>query len=243
MLAYEKPLFAGIPELEELHIYDEPLRQAVERCHVPWDPYGNEVNPLIELGANEGLLPGRPAEETLLIRDIVVRWTKPDLDCTWDNLQEAAENLETHVLTDADFRVYKKDEHRYYSMRIQIEETAKIVIALSQVLQGLSDYFFAEGTRSFSLDPYYKFTKLLAWHNNLDEMKATWIVLMKRVRLAVKHIKRYFNKLRAVLSDLGDAYSDSSYNSTTPTEQEAVARASPRTALKAYLTRDDYAAE
>lgn len=66
---------------------------------------------------------------------------------------------------------------------------------------------------------------------------------MKRVRLATKHIKRSINKLHAVLSDLGDAYSYSSYNSTTPTEQEAVARASARSSLKAYLTREDYAAE
>lgn len=69
--------------------------------------------------------------------------------------------------------MYRQDGYDLFSMRIQIEETAKIIAALTQVFEGLSEYFFVKGTRSFALDPGYKFTRLLAWHYSLDEMKAT----------------------------------------------------------------------
>ena len=65
-------IFSGIPIMNSFPIYEESLHTSVERYHVAWDQWTDE-DPLTAYGVLKGVLPGRPPEEALVIRDIIIR--------------------------------------------------------------------------------------------------------------------------------------------------------------------------
>ncbi|KAF9541066.1 hypothetical protein CPC08DRAFT_730869 [Agrocybe pediades] len=72
------PIFRGIPVAKEIPIYDEPIHDSIVRYHEAYDPL-TDRDPLEEFGAVNGYLPDRPAEEAMMLWDIVICWSYPHL--------------------------------------------------------------------------------------------------------------------------------------------------------------------
>ncbi|KAF8173670.1 hypothetical protein BJ912DRAFT_931803 [Pholiota molesta] len=74
-------IFQGISVMDRFKLFDEPLHVSISRYYPPWDEW-NDEDPLADYGAVDGHLPqGRPDEEALLLREVLIRWSHPDHLC------------------------------------------------------------------------------------------------------------------------------------------------------------------
>ncbi|KAF9549473.1 hypothetical protein CPC08DRAFT_595857, partial [Agrocybe pediades] len=199
-------------------------------------------DPLKEFGAVEGLLPDRPPEEAMLLRDIVIRWTYPHLMCLWESLPQGVELFLKTSVTVSELIAYDlSDDSTCYGLpKERLNEFAQLVLALSQILTTFAEFFYRGKKSAFSLDPNFSLLRLLAWHSKPYEISLTIPVLQRRCEIAVIHIKKYFNKIRSIFTDDERAESIASYNSSTPTERSRLAHLSPRSVLIHLAARDDY---
>lgn len=212
-------IFAGISYVNKLDITVEPLLLSVQRWHAKYIP-GSHIDPLFEFGIVDGCLPGRSIEETAFFRNIVLRWSMPHCQCFWDSLPDAVEEFTSRDFTVRDLVPVAQDDLSFYSMLApRLNQIAQMELALTQVLQGLTDFLQQDRGVAFTLDPNFNLVRLLAWHDNPTEMILTLPVIQDRARLAVKHIKKLFNQVRANLLPYDETKSVSSYNSTTPEER------------------------
>ena len=78
--------------MKTAHAYEETLLESLARCHHPWSP-DEDSDPLIGFGVEEGALPGLTLSQTMLFRDIVIRWTEPHQNLDWQSLEDY-----THML-------------------------------------------------------------------------------------------------------------------------------------------------
>ncbi|KAF9544397.1 hypothetical protein CPC08DRAFT_730288, partial [Agrocybe pediades] len=91
-LTESSPIFKGISVAEDIPLYDEPIHNSIVRYHESFDPLSDR-DPLEEFGAVNGYLPDRPAEEAMMLRDIVIRWTYPHLMCLWQDLPQGVKSF------------------------------------------------------------------------------------------------------------------------------------------------------
>ncbi|KAF8173664.1 hypothetical protein BJ912DRAFT_797694, partial [Pholiota molesta] len=161
----------------------------------------------------------------------------------WTDLPSAVDNLQRQRLTIKDLVTYDEKGTKFYSFHARLLEIGMIVLALSQIIRSLADFFYGEKRQTFVIDKDFQFLRMLAWNDNPDEMIVTYIVLQRRCANAVKHVHQYLNKLKKVFSKPGniiDNVSISSYDSTTPSERSRIDKLSPRSTLQTYLMREDY---
>lgn len=120
---------------------------------------------------------------------------------------------------------------------------ARIVLALTQILGLFADYFFSTNSQSFVVDKDFELMRSLAWNDNREIMVAAFVNLQRRCSVAIVQIRRNFNKLDRILLGRDEAMSVASYNTTTPSERDRMAFASPRSSFKAFLMREDFASD
>ncbi|KAF8164338.1 hypothetical protein BJ912DRAFT_1068412 [Pholiota molesta] len=245
MMEVPKSIFDGITVMNGIVIYDEPLQASVSRLHPPWIEFSEDVDPLDAYGGVDGMLEGRPAEEALWIRDILIRWTYPDLDCNYENLPNLVETVTATKLTVNDLIEYNSiTGTKFYSFHSKLLDLGLALQALTQILRAFTDFFYGHDASSFYPDRDFKLLRLLAWHTQPEEMVATYKVLQRRCSLAVVHVTKHLNKIKKVfLLDREEAFSVSSYNSTTGSERIRIDDLSPRSTLRTYLSRDDFASD
>ncbi len=73
-------VFEGIDRASDINIYVEPLYYSVSKWHVLFD-FRTDLDPLHELGAVNGMLPGRPSEDAYNLRNLILRWSLPHCQC------------------------------------------------------------------------------------------------------------------------------------------------------------------
>lgn len=136
--------------------------------------------------------------------------------CIWDNLPEAIADFAKQTYAARDLTVVEKSDNSVYSMLPdRLLYFGHIVLALTQVLQGLSDLLGYLQEQSFEIDLGFNMICLLAWHKNPIEMVLTIPLLQERTVLAVKHIHKLFNAIKKSVLPFNEAISISSYNSTS----------------------------
>ncbi|KAF9542389.1 hypothetical protein CPC08DRAFT_650220, partial [Agrocybe pediades] len=211
------------------------------RYHETYDPLADR-DPLEEFGAVGGLLPDRPAEEAMMLRDIVIRWSYPHLMCLWESLPQGVNSFLKARVTITELIAYNlpNDTTSYGLPKERLNEFAQIILALSQILATFAEFFYRGKKSSFTVDVNFSLLRLLAWHAKPTEIALTVPLLQRRCEIAVIHIKKYFNKIRSIFTDDERAESVASYNSSTPSERSRLARLSPRSVLIHLAARDDY---
>lgn len=242
MMTPHRSIFEGIAVMKQYPVYDEFIHASLERYHEPWDQWEDE-DPLAPFGAVNGLLPNRPAAEAIALRALVMRWTSPEKDCHWSSLQEAVDNMCQVSLRIEDMVPFPYLNKIKYSLHARLDAYARIVLALTQILGLFADYFFSTNSQSFVVDKDFELIRSLAWNDNREIMVAAFIILQRRCSVAVVQIRRNFNKLVRVLLARDETLSAASYNSTTPSERDRMAFASPRSSFKAFLMREDFASD
>ncbi|KAF8200965.1 hypothetical protein BJ912DRAFT_1054425 [Pholiota molesta] len=150
-------IFQGISVMDRFELFDEPLHASISRYYPPWDEW-NDEDPLADYGAVDGHLPqGRPDEEALLLREVLIRWSHPDTDCTWTDLPSAVDNLQRQRLTIKDLVTYDEKGTKFYSFHARLLEIGMIVLALSQIIRSLADFFYGEKRQTFVIDKDFQF--------------------------------------------------------------------------------------
>lgn len=233
-------ILAGIRYVNHLDVCVEPLLLSVQKWHARYVP-GMDVDPLFEFGILDGRLPGRSLEDTAHLRNIVLRWSTPHCQCFWDSLPEAVEEFASRNFTVRDLIPVAHDDLSYYSMLpARLTQIGQMILALTQVIQGLADFLHQDRGVAFTLDPNFSLIRLLAWHENPTEMVLTLPVLQDRAQLAVKHIKKLFNAARAALLPYEEARSVSSFNSTVAEERRAYDSRSPLSTVANFAICQDH---
>ncbi|KAF9541395.1 hypothetical protein CPC08DRAFT_605757, partial [Agrocybe pediades] len=177
-------------------------------------------DPLEEFGAINGLLPDRPPEEAMMLRDIVIRWTYPHLDCLWESLPQAVNSFLKARVTITELVAYDLSDDTFYGLpKGRLNEIAQILLALNQILASFAEFFYRGKKSAFTADANFSLLKLLAWHPKPSELALTIPVVQRRCEMAVIHITKYFNKIRSIFADDDRADSVTSYNSSTPSER------------------------
>ncbi|KAF9541308.1 hypothetical protein CPC08DRAFT_606734, partial [Agrocybe pediades] len=199
-------------------------------------------DPLEEFGAVNGYLPDRPAEEAMMLRDIVIRWSYPHLMCLWESLPQGVKSFLRARVSITELVAYDlPNDTTFYGLpKERLNEIAQIILALTQILAAFADFFYRGKKSAFTVDVNFSLLKLLAWHPKPNEVVFTVPILQRRCEMAVIHITKYFNKIRSIFADDDRADSVSSYNSSTPSERSRMARLSPRSVLVHLAARDDY---
>ncbi|KAJ7812345.1 hypothetical protein B0H13DRAFT_2383291 [Mycena leptocephala] len=70
-----------------IELYDEDIGSSLLKYHPVFDP-ARDNDPLFEYGAVDGLLPGKTAEETIVLRDVVMHWELPHINLYWERLED-----------------------------------------------------------------------------------------------------------------------------------------------------------
>lgn len=209
--------------MDKYVIYNESLQASVVCYHAVWDQW-HDVDPLSVLGAVEGVLPNRPPKEALMLRDILIQWLQLDNNFTWENLPMGIDHMVGTHLSIKDLIEYESEDGTFYSLHARLLEIGMIVLALHQIISAFSKFFYGTDSNTFMINKDFSFLCQLAWHDKPEEMIAIYIVLQRRCNLAVKHIQQNFNKL---IVNQTDAYSISSYDSTTRSECSRIDNLTP----------------
>ncbi|KAG6914710.1 hypothetical protein DXG01_015775 [Tephrocybe rancida] len=205
-------MWKGIPRDIKVIMFDEPLHASVERFHHPYDPQRDD-DPLLPYRAVDGILPGKTAEETILLRDA---------------------SISEYVCGEA---------HMYGLEAPDLDEAAHIVLAIEQIFSALVQFVQDDRKAAFHLDPNFSFIQLLAWHHSAEEIHVTHAVLHKRTNVEVKHIQRYLNSNRALFTDSLKVDSISSYDSSLPQVRNAFGTNSTHLEIAKLAAQPEYTQE
>ncbi|KAG6904867.1 hypothetical protein DXG01_006629, partial [Tephrocybe rancida] len=186
------------------------------RYHHCYDPQRDD-DPLLPYGVVDGKLAGKTAEETILLRDAVIRWMQPHMDLVWETLPLAVAEFKDHQIPRESISEYVCGRVHMYGLEApDLDEAAHIVLAIEQIFSALAQFVQDNRKAAFRLDPNFHFIQLLAWHHSAEETRVTHAVLRKRTNIAVKHIWKYLNSIRALFTDSLEVDSVSSYDSSLP---------------------------
>ncbi|KAF9055439.1 hypothetical protein BDZ89DRAFT_1125192 [Hymenopellis radicata] len=124
---------------------DEPLTASVARFHASWNPDQIEEDPLTPFGALHGLLPRRSAEETMWVRELIIRVSYPHTGNFWRNLPEAVEETVGMIITRQDLiRVPNPlgpDAVPWWGLAMEyLEQLAHVALAVSQCLDAFHSF-------------------------------------------------------------------------------------------------------
>ncbi|KAJ7315612.1 hypothetical protein DFH08DRAFT_820533 [Mycena albidolilacea] len=72
-------------------ILDEDLSVSLLKFHPVYDPLRDD-DPLLSYGSVDGVLPGKMAEETMVLRDIIMHWAQPHINLNWETLEEGIQS-------------------------------------------------------------------------------------------------------------------------------------------------------
>jgi hypothetical protein len=164
----ERHLFHGIPHLKHADAYEETLSESLTRCYHPWDPMDDEDDPLLEYGADDGALPGLTLEQTIPIRDIVLRWMAPHQYMVWRSLEDYTNILCGLPLeeTSVQLRVLE-GESCYTLITTLLLHIYEAVLGITQILEAIDALLARSPRKAFHLDKGYLILKQLAW--GIDE--------------------------------------------------------------------------
>ncbi|KAF9471030.1 hypothetical protein BDN70DRAFT_820546, partial [Pholiota conissans] len=199
-----------------------------------------DVDPLYEFGTVNGQLPGRTPEECLELHNVILHWSLPHNQFLWEDLPSAVETFVDYKFTSHDLIPYDQQDTTFYTVHpARLLSYGHIIVALSQVLQGLVTFLHEENKTVFTIDPGFAMLRLLAWHDNPMEMVLTVPVLQERSKVALRHSKKLFNRVRRQFLTFDEAQSVSSYNSSNADERDGYLTNSPLSLVTKFALRRD----
>lgn len=132
----------------------------------------------------------------------------------------------------------------FYSIeKARLLEISHIVMALDQVLDVWSEFYYKGSNLSFDIDPDYKMLRIMAIHDRPLNILLTGSILQKRCKVAVIHIIKYITTLQRSSPNSEGCVTVASYNSTLPSARMEYAALSPLQQITAFAARDDYMPE
>lgn len=181
-------IFKGKRHFEDVQIYKENIHESLTRYHEEYDPLV-ALDPLFDYGSSDGSLPGRTDEETMSLRDILLRLYSPRTDCMWDDLPSAIDEFMKYQFTVDDLVSFNSGGiTHYYLHKEQLVEIAHIILALNQVLENLAFFFYKGKKSTFDVDPDYKLTQIMAGHYQEKEIILTGPILQRRCQRGFVHV-------------------------------------------------------
>ncbi|PPQ83356.1 hypothetical protein CVT26_015166, partial [Gymnopilus dilepis] len=235
-------IFLGLSIMDNWRVPNETLRSSIEHFIGSFNP-DTDYDPLIEYGVDKGTLPDRSPEETAILRDVLLRWTRPHVECIWTDLSLHIENPATFKVTAEDVVSYRNyDGITLYSILPErLYGIGHMVLALTQILHEMAEHSWQSSSAAFTVDPHYRLVRSLAGQPTKERILLTAPVLRERCVNAVNHIRKYLNKLKHMFLNRAEAFSVSSYDSSTPTERLALLERSPSSLLVSLVARDNMA--
>ncbi|KAF7334343.1 hypothetical protein MSAN_02379200 [Mycena sanguinolenta] len=235
----EERFFSGRGRFIDL--YKEPLIVSVARYHAPYNPEADdEEDPLLEFGAMGGVLPGMDAATSDLLRDAVIRYTRPHLQFEWTNLPELVrEVLDIDAATVP--IVVSDTSVRYYYLHLQsLNRVAHAVVALQQILESLTAFLGKNPTTSFRLDPKFAFLYMLEDSAEEMELRFALTTLQLRMQGANRHVLQYLRGIRDTLTGENSDDRLSSADSTISEVRREFGTQAPGRELAKLLLRKEY---
>ncbi|KAF8146253.1 hypothetical protein K438DRAFT_1535626, partial [Mycena galopus ATCC 62051] len=198
-------------------------------------------DPLLSYGAVDGLLPGKTAEETMVLRDIVMRWVQPHINLNWETLDEGILKFNEEKPVKLGLLVFKNQDQTSYSLgSFLLERFAHLVLAATQILDGLNEFLGNPANKRFQLDPGWKFLRMMELDSSRNIILMTFATLQLRLTNAGRHIHKY---LHTVQHMYGQTPPDLiSVMSTRSSVRSEYGLEEPRVELAKLLSHPDYSA-
>ncbi|KIK09070.1 hypothetical protein K443DRAFT_128061 [Laccaria amethystina LaAM-08-1] len=175
----------------------------------------DEDDPLLEYGADDGALPGLTLEQTIPIRDIVLRWMAPHQYMVWRSLEDYTNILCGLPLeeTSVQLRVLE-GESCYTLITTLLLHLYEVVLGITQILEAIDTLLARSPRKAFHLDKGYLILKQLAWGIDKNFIHISFYTLQSQCKGAINHVRQSLNALRTTFNHYSDTYSTKSYNST-----------------------------
>ncbi|KAJ7253204.1 hypothetical protein C8J57DRAFT_1077057, partial [Mycena rebaudengoi] len=222
----------------------ESLSSSIERFHEQYDPSDDlKDDPLLDYGAVDGILQGVTAESTILLRDIIIRYTAPHRSFLWDDLPSSiaeiskidAGSLPTNSVCDLG-----NGERCFCLDLTQLSAMAHTVLAVQQILDALNEFLDRKPSARFVLDPDFRFLYLMEKCTSRREIQFAFSAMQLRLSRADTHIRSYLASVRETLTGQSVDERISSVNSTLSEVQAGFGTESASRELLKLLSRTDY---
>ncbi|KAF8177719.1 hypothetical protein K438DRAFT_1978319 [Mycena galopus ATCC 62051] len=169
-------------------ILDESLAPSLQKFHPVYDPLRDD-DPFLSFGAVDGLLPGKTAEETMVLHDLVMHWVQPHINLNWETLEEGIRKFGEEKPSKHGLLVFKHQERVTYSLgSFLLERFAHLVLAATQILEGLNEFLGNPPQKRFLLDPEWKFLRTMELDISRTVILMTFATLQLRLLNAGLHI-------------------------------------------------------
>ncbi|KAJ7454118.1 hypothetical protein FB451DRAFT_1408461 [Mycena latifolia] len=136
------PLFKGPAAVFDL--FEEPLHSSVERYHELYDPESTlQYDPLVRFGALDGRLPNRSHEESMALRDVLIRYSFPHLELLWETLSDGIAGLLSLQHPSAFLRSLEREQGQPQLFCVSADILVvfgHVCLAVQQVLDGLAQF-------------------------------------------------------------------------------------------------------
>jgi hypothetical protein len=222
-----------------IDLFNEEIGASLLKFHPVYDPM-RDNDPLQDYGAVDGLLPGKTSEETISLRDVVMRWELPHIHLYWERLEDGISLFKDEKPKHEDLLIYQSDKGPVYSLgSFYLERFAQFVLAAKQILDGLGDFLDRGGRRRFELDPNWQLLCLMEFNPSRNGILMAFSSLQFRLAMASKHIQKYLCSIQIVYGQEGlDVIS--SIESTRSSVRSNFGRDEPQVELAKLLARPDY---
>ncbi|KAF8988658.1 hypothetical protein BDZ89DRAFT_916549, partial [Hymenopellis radicata] len=159
-------------------------------------------DPLTQFGDVDGVLPGRSKEESLWIRELVIRISYPHAGNFWRNLPEGiGEVLRTVITRDDLTRVIRPGDPLAipdWSLATEfLELFAHVALALTQSLDAFHTFLWVEKA-GYQLDPSWKLIRAMEVCQSAPCLLITIGVWQERLRNGQLRLERYLLALRGL---------------------------------------------
>ncbi|KAJ7446731.1 hypothetical protein FB451DRAFT_1054836, partial [Mycena latifolia] len=238
------PLFKGPAAIFDL--FEEPLHSSVERYHELYDPESTlQYDPLVRFGALDGRLPNRSHEESMALRDVLIRYSFPHLELLWETLSDGIVGLLSlqHPSAFLCSLEREKGQPQLFCVSADILVVfGHVCLAVQQVLDGLAQFLNKSDRQRFMLDSRHRFLRLMEGHDSRSEIAFAFLTLQTRLRNADVHIKNYLNSIQQMFTNTISDERISSVDSTVSEVRSEFHRGATLPELYKLLARPEYAA-
>lgn len=223
----------------DLDLHDEDIEASLLRYHPAYDPQIDD-DPLLPYGAVDGILPGKTSEESMILRDVVMRWCLQHRNWNWDDLETGVREFYNLRVTTNNLTTYEEEGYKTYTLgTFHLELIAQLTLAVHQVLDGLYKILNTPVGRRFEIDPGWQFLRMMEENTSRTSILMAFSSLQFRLLQSVKHIKRNLNSIKIVYGQ-NALDSVSTINSTRSSVRSNFGRDEPPVELAKILARPDY---
>ncbi|KAJ7068937.1 hypothetical protein B0H15DRAFT_738642, partial [Mycena belliarum] len=199
-------------------------------------------DPLLEFGAVDGMMPGKSAELTMQLRDVVMRYSLPHHNFYWNQLSQGISDMAKIKVSREDLVARQVGPTVVYMLNeFHLEQFAQLSLAVHQILNGLDDFRGKTGNQRFPFDPEWKILRLMEENLSRSAILMTCSTLQLRLERALQRISISLNAVKRVYGREG-LDSLSSMESTRDSVRSDFGQDEGKVELAKLLARPDYAA-